>query len=511
MSPLNRRDFLKLALASSLVSVLRWLPAQTAASVGGTAGQPNILVLVPDALSARHLALHGYPRQTTPNLDRFAAHATVYHQHYAAGNFTTSGAASLMTGVYPWTHRAFNTRGTVIPEFVNQNIFSLFNGSAYTRTAYSHNAYAELFLNQFSRSIEAHQPTESLLLANENLLDDLVRKDHNAALLSEELIFHREERRPASLFLSLAQQWRRHLMVDRITSQRSADFPFGLPMVGEDFGPYLLENATDWLIGELKQTAQPFFMYYHPLPPHEPYRPRADFAGLFDDGWEPVSKSRHYSSQDIPQAELNQRRLLYDRYIAFMDAELGRIFAALEAQGLFENTYVIVTSDHGQMFERGIHGHITPTLYHPLLHIPLLISAPGQAQRRDVQTLTSAVDLLPTLAHLLGQASPTWTEGVALPPWGPEPDPERSVFALEAKTSFKLQPLLAGAAALMRGPHKLIHTFGFRDHSDEYELYNLQLDPEEMGNFYSKEYPGIKSLRSELIRKIDKANQVYGG
>ncbi|MDH5646998.1 MAG: sulfatase-like hydrolase/transferase, partial [Candidatus Heimdallarchaeota archaeon] len=87
----------------------------------------NILIIVFDTLSAENISLYGYARETMPNLSRIADRATVYHQHYAGGPFTTPGTASLLTGTYPWTHRAFGIQGKVIDKFIDKNIFSLFS------------------------------------------------------------------------------------------------------------------------------------------------------------------------------------------------------------------------------------------------------------------------------------------------------------------------------------------------------------------------------------------------
>jgi len=64
---------------------------------------PNVLVIVFDTLSAAHTSVDGYPRRTTPHLERFAERATVYHRHHSAGNFANPGTASLLTGAYPWS------------------------------------------------------------------------------------------------------------------------------------------------------------------------------------------------------------------------------------------------------------------------------------------------------------------------------------------------------------------------------------------------------------------------
>jgi arylsulfatase A-like enzyme len=109
---LTRREFIKLA---------GLLPLNIAALPGGlpqigdpSTARQNVLVLVFDAWSAANISLYGYPRQTTPNLERLASKAIVYHNHYAGSHFTTPGTASLLTGTTPWTHQAFNFNATMV-------------------------------------------------------------------------------------------------------------------------------------------------------------------------------------------------------------------------------------------------------------------------------------------------------------------------------------------------------------------------------------------------------------
>ena len=123
----SRRDFLKLAgLASANLFAPRLSQALHAPAQAQTQPQ-NVIVLIFDAFSAYDISLHGYARQTTPNLDRIAKRAVVYHNHFAAGNYTTPGTASLLTGVLPWTHRALNLNNTVVEPYATKNIFSAFH------------------------------------------------------------------------------------------------------------------------------------------------------------------------------------------------------------------------------------------------------------------------------------------------------------------------------------------------------------------------------------------------
>src|SRR5688572_11566057 len=108
MKKISRRDFLKLGLKSVEMALTASLFPGHIASVKTDKKLLNIVVLVCDAMSAKNLSLYGYPRKTTPNLEKLSERAFVYHNHYANGNFTTSGTASLLTGLKPWTHRAIN-------------------------------------------------------------------------------------------------------------------------------------------------------------------------------------------------------------------------------------------------------------------------------------------------------------------------------------------------------------------------------------------------------------------
>ena len=81
---------------------------------------------------------------------------------------------------------------------------------------------------------------------------------------------------------------------------------------------------------------------------------------------------------------------------------------------------MILTSDHGEMFQKGVSGHSTPLVFEPGVRVPLIISAPGQRQRQDVHALTSTVDLLPSLLQIAGKATPAWCEGEPLPYLGGE-------------------------------------------------------------------------------------------
>jgi len=143
------------------------------------------------------------------------------------------------------------------------------------------------------------------------------------------------------------------------------------------------------------------------------------------------------------------------------------------------------------------------------VHIPLLISRPGQHSRIDVHTPTSCVDLLPTIHHITKQPAPALSDGQVLPTFGDsDPSPDRSIFTMDAKSNPKMGPLVEGSVALIKGPYKLIHYLG-NDSSRAYEFYDLENDPEEMDNLYTASNNTAATLRGELHERIKAANQHF--
>jgi hypothetical protein len=111
MANISRRDFLKLAALSLPATALLKPFSNLGRSGAGDPSQPNIILLIFDAMTARNLSLYDYPRLTSPNFSRFADRCTVFHRYNSSGNYTIPGTSSLLTGMYPWTHRAINHSG----------------------------------------------------------------------------------------------------------------------------------------------------------------------------------------------------------------------------------------------------------------------------------------------------------------------------------------------------------------------------------------------------------------
>lgn len=503
---LSRRDFLKLSGSAALAEAVQSLSATLGIKASTNQAAPNILVFLFDALSAEHLSLYGYPRQTSPHIDRFADESTVYHNHHSAGNYTTPSTASLFTGTYPWTHRALNLSSLVSPAVQEHNLLSLLDENYY-QAAFAQNIFVDMLLQQFGH-LDLHEALDHSSLAGHVFYDELTPGDAIYGMKSlDQFLFKREEAH-GSLFLSIFNDLATQLAYKRQASLLKADYPDGPPRLANTDVYFHMGQVMDGVLDLLGELPSQNFTYLHFMPPHMPYVPRREFIGRFNDGWTPPVKKKHRLAPGVPQARLDQLRTRYDEFIADLDSEFGRLMDLLEESGRMEDSYIIFTSDHGELFERGVSGHSTPLMFEPLVRIPLIIHAPGQRSRKDVNALTSNVDLLPTFARIAGLEVPEWCEGRLLPEFGGEEDPEREIFVVEAKANPAFAPLRKATFAMLRWPYKLVSYRGYKHYPNAYELYQLEDDPDELQNLYP-DHPMVQGMKSELEQVVDRINSPY--
>lgn len=171
-------------------------------------------------------------------------------------------------------------------------------------------------------------------------------------------------------------------------------------------------KALQWL-EEAAGSDRPFLLYIHYMEPHTPYL-CADGAGDACRVGAAVLNRRILSGQwKFDERDHSLIESLYDADVERMDAALGELWSRLDQLGALENTWVVVTADHGeQLGERGwyVHGK---TLFQPLIRIPLLISPPSR-EGSIVELPVSLVDLAPTLLELAGVEVPASFVGRSL-------------------------------------------------------------------------------------------------
>lgn len=232
------------------------------------------------------------------------------------------------------------------------------------------------------------------------------------------------------------------------------------------------DRAVDWL-RHRKQTS-PFFLFLHFYDVHYNYNPPARFARMFDSSYRgPVTGDINSLPRDVKQRDLAHLVALYDGEIAWVDANIGRVVAALDGMGVAKNTIIVITADHGEEFlDHGQCGHYK-TLYDEVLRVPLIIRYPGHvAAGRRVEGQVRLMDIGPTVMALAGIRAPRTHDQTAARSLTcyVKPAPSARVPSFPA-----FGDLRGEIASLRTGDAKLIRNL--RTHQEEF--YDLSRDPGE--------------------------------
>ena len=484
-------------------SAVRALP--TNASAGG-----HTILFVFDAWSARNVDLFGYPRQTMPNLARFAQSADVFTQHHSAATFTTPGVTTLLSGLHPITHRA-NTIKAILPRaHANQTIFQAAQGRLNT-VGYSQNPYADQLLGQAQGqgSLRQHIRRSSFNSEQVMLFDaapfgiqPFQNDSYTAYNAFDSGMATESAEVEGSLILGPALAFYRRQQTAKLAEQLSATYPTDIPEAIEQF---TIKDTVNGMITTLQSLQEPSLVYFHIIPPHAPYAPYQKYKELFEqDGYQPQMHSTHplvgKRRKKSKKEEIARERALYDAYLASLDEELASLFGYLQSSGLKENSNIVFTADHGELFDHGNVGHNCPLLSEPLIHVPLIISKAGQQSGARIDQITSSTDVMPTLCALAGLPVPDWAEGHNL--YSPAAqDPSRAVFSFDGREQNLNDPFNEFGLSVIRNGKKAIHYWYGKELLTEY--YDLRNDPDEMTNLFGKRSDGFANVEA-LLREKEK-------
>ena len=365
----------------------------------------NLVLICWDTVRADHLGPYGHDREgCTPNVDRWAAGATVFEDVTACACWTKPSVPSYMTGTLPLQH-------------------GVYRGS----------------------SKDAAGVVSDVLPADSVTLAEVLQ---GAGFQTAAYI------RNAQL-------------------RRGQGIEQGFDVYDDDGGDAreIRWKAMDFLLE--RDPERPFLLYLHMLDAHWPYPVPDEYATRYASAeaverfrgkdWKALRDEVNHGERPFVGAERDEMIALYDGAISYLDHELGRLLAFLEREGLMEDTAVALISDHGEEF--GEHGRIGHGhgLYQGLLHVPWILSVPGQAPRR-VKHAASLLDLMPTLLGVMGIEAPP-TEGIdqlapgaaARPAFAEHLEPgryERSLTVAQRKFIERFRPRrgeLAGDVLPARG------------------------------------------------------------
>jgi arylsulfatase A-like enzyme len=318
---------------------------------------PDLIVIVVDTLRADHLGCYGYGRPTSPNLDQFAADGILFENAFAQSSWTSPSIASLFTSLYPSAHG----------------------------------------VTTFASALPAALPT---------MAEVLQRQGFKTSGLSANFVHIIKRKGFARGFDTFAELHR------QATAEEEAEFARRVAADAQTVTTRAIEAAASARGSRL-------FLYVHYMDPHSTYSPPEPFRGRFVRPYDGPFTGGTEQLKRVVQGELqvndaDLRRLvdLYDAEIAFVDAEIGRLFRELRKLDRFDNAVVVVLSDHGEEF--GDHGGVFHgvTLYDEMTRVPLLVRLPsGRRAGSRVEQVVPLVDLGPTLLQLVGLQDDRTTQG----------------------------------------------------------------------------------------------------
>lgn len=327
---------------------------------------PNLLWIVMDTVRADRMSLHGYERKTTPELERWAKEGITFDMARSAAPWTLPAHLTMLTGLWPFEHGGRVDR----PYF----------GPSPT----------------MAEHLRAKGYATGGIVANVRMCNDSYGVgrgfDHYIDYPCNHEVGLKETMCKASLTVWAMEVARRL----RIPTPR----PF--PLYLRRCAPEITADARDWLDEVRKRnqattpgSVRPFFLFLNFMDAHGPYLPSTSVARRFwtgpipdrklatpEGGWVAI-KARDAATAEMKpqrQQELQEvtKRLsdLYDECLYGLDADLGRFLSELRTAGTLDNTWVVVTSDHGEhLGEHGQFGHGS-TLYNESTHVPLILIPP---------------------------------------------------------------------------------------------------------------------------------------
>lgn len=438
-STMSRRKILKYGLSGSLTAGLAPLLWLSGCVRHRRAKGTSVILIVVDTLRPDHLGCYGYSRNTSGNIDRFAADSLLFENCFSHAPSTSASVASILSGFLP--HETKVTNKTVMSKQIR---------------------------------------TLPMMLRSHGY--------KTAAVVSNYVL--REKRGWENGFDIYDAEMKGHELNRKNISERIA------------------EHTTDRAVKVLKKFRKDnLFLWLHYQDPHGPYTPPSTFAKLFKStadkphllklndtgsGRRGIPKYQKLGDNRDFQHYLSQ----FDGEIRYVDEHLKRLFDTLKRLGLYNDSLIIFTADHGEgMGEHDYYFAHGEYLYNTLTHVPLIIKCPAGPSGTKTD-LVQHIDIVPTILKALDIMPSPGLRGCDLTAQIPA---GREIFA-KMETGMVRDKI---KYSIMADGFKLIHTPLY----DRYELYDMKKDFGEEHDLvnepaYSQFRQGLK-IRLKQLRRQD--------
>jgi arylsulfatase A-like enzyme len=481
-------------LATVAVGALLALPSlgggpvrdEGARKVAAATKRPNVLLIVLDTVRADHLSVYGYSRPTTPGLERLASEGVVFEQALAPAPWTLPSHATLFTGLYPSQHHAgrlhprLDAHLTTLPEILHEQ--------GYQTVGFSNNTWVSRATN-FDQGFDDFEDFRGI--------------------------------------------WRIWRSLSRLTVVQAYHVFWPTQLHGDHSGGAGVTNkAIRRWFDSRHDPERPFFLFINYLDAHFPYHAPDPYWRKFV---EPAhltlatellgAKAQDDADWTPPPIRWDATKWgaltdLYDGEVFYLDAMLTELFDDLRARNLWDDTLVVVTSDHGEhLGEHGLFLHRF-SVYEPTLRIPMIMRLPGKlpaGQRFD--DWVGLPDVFPTILRLLGVPPPPEVYAglpgkslvgspVSVPTGrsllGDYEVPDNLLPRYRRRTKVTDESyFFRGLRSLHEGNWKLIWGTDGR-----HELYDLAKDPLETNDLVKQHPEKVKALEARMQAMLEEMPQV---
>ena len=473
----------------------------TAMSLHAAGEKPNVLFIVCDDLNT-HVSTSGYPQISTPTFDKLAATGMTFRRAYCQYPVCNPSRASFLSGLYPESTGVLDNKSDI--RQTRPGTVSM--PQRFRQAGYWTASVGKVFHNP---KIDPGKVAWNEVLRFDNDEMPLVTEARKAFEAQHGSVEQGTNRR----------RWRQHLTTisTQMRGQKQPGYgPSGLRDEQHKDGKNVRQVAS-WLDDKV-YSDKPFFVTCGIQKPHVPFlAPNAYFelypkedlrfrltpAGFWNQAPKLAMVKRFEGfgfelgvENDALRREYTQA---YHACISFIDAQLGVLFDALERNGLWDNTIIVLTSDHGyQLGEHFMWGKVT--LFEECARVPMIVRVPGRTQDgSQTEGLVELVDIFPTLIDLCDVDAPHTLQGKSFTSMLDDPGSSGKEVAYTVVSRGKL---------LGRSIRTTRWRYTEWDGSDQSELYDLETDPYEEHNLANDDgrVEQCNKMHDLLVQARDRAD-----
>jgi choline-sulfatase len=458
--------------------------------------KPNIILIFTDQQRADTMGYAGDPVARTQNIDGLAAEGVVFRRCYATSPVCMATRASLISGKHVNNHGVWamanpdlrhgpshvrNIREAGYCTAVIGKTHLWLPGKGHTRDHIN-----EMHDYGFTDPLEMTGPSESA--STDSPYTDYLKEK------------------------GLLDTYREYLRTYLRGQAQGVSLPWELPpslLPTEDhLDMYIARQASEWIL--TYQDNGPFYLQVCFGGPHDPWDSPAEYRRMYNADEMPLSITDQaigpvsplvevllkYAPAKLDKMSEAQNRVMKTYYygkVSLIDDCIARVINALEERGMMENTWIVFSSDHGEML--GDHGLIAKKVfYEGALNIPCIIRPPGGIEGWQSNGLTDHLDIGATLLDAAGAAPYEESDGCSMLPLitgGPDA-PNAQVHKEAVLSEMGLPPMAYSMVRTDR--YKMSVNTLTRQPLD---LYDMEKDPNELHN--QVDNPSLKAVRNELL------------